>query len=162
MSTDYRPFVSIRRLTSAAFAVLLAAGAGAPARATVTYTITDLGTLGGSSSSPSGINASGQVVGYSYTAGNLSTHAFLYSDGAMVDLNSLTGPASGWQQLDYAQGINDAGQIVGYGINAAGQTHAFLMTPDVAAVPEPSTLATMGLALAATGLVARRRAARGR
>ena len=34
------------------------------------YTVTDLGTLGGSHSEGNGINTSGQVTGYSYTTGN--------------------------------------------------------------------------------------------
>ena len=42
-----------------------------------TYTVTDLGTLGGTSSYAYAINASGQVVGYSLLAGNSVGHAFL-------------------------------------------------------------------------------------
>ena len=42
------------------------------------YTLTDLGTFGGSQSEAFGINASGQVVGYAQTASGAS-HAFLYS-----------------------------------------------------------------------------------
>jgi probable HAF family extracellular repeat protein len=50
------------------------------------YTLTDLGTLGGSGSYASAINDKGQVVGYSDTTGDLATHAFLYSKGTMTDL----------------------------------------------------------------------------
>jgi probable HAF family extracellular repeat protein len=45
--------------------------------------------LGGVSSTAYAINASGQVVGYSYTAGNVALDAFLYSGGAMQDLGTF-------------------------------------------------------------------------
>ena len=75
-------------------------------------------------------------VGYCQD-GNGNSHAFLFDDGALEDLNSLI-PSSGWT-LDAADAINDKGQIVGYGTNPAGQSHAFLMTP----TPEPSTFALL-------------------
>ena len=88
---------------------------------------TDLGTLGGAGSEALGINAGGQVVGDSNAADG-SLHAFLYKNGAMVDLNSLINPASGWT-LDTAAAINDSGAIVGTGTDAADETGAFLLTP---------------------------------
>jgi probable HAF family extracellular repeat protein len=91
-----------------------------------TYAITDLGTLGGPDSYATGINASGQVVGSSYTS-NSTSHAFLYSAGVTIDLNSLIPADSGWT-LSNANAINDRGQIVGQGINPGGQPHAFLLT----------------------------------
>jgi probable HAF family extracellular repeat protein len=79
----------------------------------------DLGTLPGYSSSfAAGINAAGQVVGYSDTNFSISYHAFLYSGGIMTDLGTLGGPFS------FAGGINDAGQIVGYSATA-GNPNAF-------------------------------------
>jgi len=54
-------------------------------------------------------------------------HAFLYSGGKMIDLNSLIDSTSGWT-LKTAQGINDNGQIVGEGIHN-GYIRAFLLTP---------------------------------
>jgi probable HAF family extracellular repeat protein len=76
--------------------------------------------------------------------------AFLYSNGAMIDLNSLLLPGSGWT-LSSATAINDSGQIVGYGINPSGQQHAFLLDGAAAAAapaaaPEPSSLALFGAA----------------
>src|SRR5580700_5382731 len=71
-------------------------------------TITDLGTLGGSFSYANGINASGQVVGFSTTAGDASVGAFLYSGGVMTHLGTFGGLVSG------ATGINASGQVVGY------------------------------------------------
>lgn len=108
----------------------------------------DLGTLGGASSSANAINDTGQIVGWSYTSNGVD-HAFLWSSGNMVDLNSLIDPASGWT-LEGAGAITNLGWIVGTGRNAFGETHAYLLTP----APEPiglSLFATVGL------LVLRRR-----
>jgi probable HAF family extracellular repeat protein len=84
-----------------------------------TYTITDLGTFGGSYSSAAEINAAGQVVGAAYTVNNVS-RAFLYSNGAMTDLGTLGGDWS------VALAINASGQIVGNAATAEGLQHAFL------------------------------------
>jgi probable HAF family extracellular repeat protein len=72
------------------------------------YFVTDPGTLGGTQSFAYGINNSGQVVGFSWTAGDASGHSFLYSNGRMTDLYPLNsqdlvtvGPTD----------INDAGQV---------------------------------------------------
>jgi probable HAF family extracellular repeat protein len=76
--------------------------------ATPSYTFTDLGTLGGASSWPMGINNKGEIVGAShYASGNYFSHAFLYSNGVMRDLGTLGGVES------FASAINDSGQIVG-------------------------------------------------
>jgi probable HAF family extracellular repeat protein len=83
------------------------------------YTITGLGTLGGSDSLPADINATGQVVGRSYT-GSGTQDAFLWSNGSMTDLGTLGGYGS------TAQGINATGQVVGYAAIASGAQHAFL------------------------------------
>ncbi|CAG0993035.1 hypothetical protein ANRL3_02909 [Anaerolineae bacterium] len=77
------------------------------------YTITDLGTLGGTESRAEGINNRGQVVGYysyGFYAGAYSTkRAFLYDGGVMHDLGTLEGTNN-----SMALGINDAGQVTGY------------------------------------------------
>jgi probable HAF family extracellular repeat protein len=71
-----------------------------------TYTLTNLGTLGGGSSQAYGINELGQVVGYATTAAS-QAHAFLWDDGVMSDLGTLGG--------NHSQGnaINNIGQVVG-------------------------------------------------
>ena len=82
----------------------------------------DLGTLGGTHSDGHGINASGQVTGYSRTTGDAAYHAFLY-DGTMHDLGTLGGTDS------YGLGINDSGQVTGYSHTTGDATyHAFLYT----------------------------------
>jgi probable HAF family extracellular repeat protein len=84
------------------------------------YKVVDLGTLGGSHSEATAINDSGQVVGYSYLAGDQNYHAFLYKEGKMTDLLTLGGPSS------VAKGINKSGQVVGYSDTESGEWHAFL------------------------------------
>jgi probable HAF family extracellular repeat protein len=79
------------------------------------YSITDLGTLGGNNSGPSGINDRGQVVGWSETpdidpnSGNPIFRAFLWNKGILQDLGTLGGQSS--QAL--LGGINSEGQVVG-------------------------------------------------
>jgi probable HAF family extracellular repeat protein len=110
-----------------------------------------------------GINALGQVVGYSDTSpANItpgclsgSRHAVLYSNGTLTDLNLVIGTGSGWC-LQYASAINDRGQIAGSGINPDGYLHAYLLTP-VAGVPEPGVVALLVAGMPLVGAVARRR-----
>jgi probable HAF family extracellular repeat protein len=107
-------------------------------RCLLSYSITDLGTLGGARSEAYGINNSGQVVGKAATAGDY--HAFLY-DGTvtppMQDLGTLGGPVS------QANGINASGQVVGWSNTAAFNVeHAFLY--DATATPAMQDLGTLG------------------
>jgi probable HAF family extracellular repeat protein len=89
--------------------------------------MTDLGTLGGSASWAWAISTRGQVVGGAYIDSLGDQHAFLYSDGSMVDLNSLIAPTLGWVLWDETA-INDCGQIVWYGVNSVGGVDAYLLT----------------------------------
>ena len=92
-----------------------------------TYTIIDLGTLGGPRSVGQGINASGQVAGWSDTDNTLDDghpHAFLYTPGAnppMSDLGTLPGGLR-----SYGQSINGSGQITGWADPGTGAEHVFL------------------------------------
>jgi len=87
----------------------------------------DLGTLGGSFTTPTAINNSGDVAGYGSLPGNVAQHAFLYTSGAIRDLNSLIIPESGWT-LMAATGINNHQQIIGSG-TFRGTRHAFRLDP---------------------------------
>lgn len=117
--------------------------------------IRDLGTLG-LASFAYGIDASGDVVGYSYVNG--AQHAFLFENGVMFDLNALIDPSPGWV-LEAAYAINGRGEIVGSGL-LNGVEHAFRLdyfegysgvttTSVGATAPEPATwiIAAIGLAL---------------
>ncbi len=106
-----------------------------------------LGTLGGANAAAYALNNSNEVVGWSQIA-NGDSHAFLYANGTMEDLNLLIAPLSGIT-LTSAVGIDAAGEIVAYGTDASGQSHEYLLTPAEAPVPEPSTLAVMGLMIIA-------------
>jgi probable HAF family extracellular repeat protein len=90
----------------------------------------DLGTLSGDAISEAlGINESGQVVGVSYGAGFSHPRAFLWQDGAMMDLNSLI-PAGSTLTLEVAGDINDRGEITGTAFDSSTKTSpAFLAIP---------------------------------
>ena len=100
--------------------------------------LTDLGTLGGLSSSPYGINDTGQVVGWANTE-NGAQHAFITGPNGegMTDLNSLVHLSEG-VVLTAAMDINNKGQVI------------------VLAIPEPETYALMLAGLGLIGFVAQR------
>src|SRR5664279_2514528 len=58
------------------------------------YTVTDLGTLGGTFSIAFGINDKGQIDGLSTTPGDQVTHGFFLENGVMTDMGTLGGPNS--------------------------------------------------------------------
>lgn len=90
--------------------------------------VIDIGKLPGytRNSSASGINGEGKVVGYSTDYGNKS-HAFIWEDGELTDLNDLIDPGLGWE-LETAADITESGQIVGYGKHG-GEMRAYLLEP---------------------------------
>ena len=82
------------------------------------------------------VNDSGQIVGQaSFKSPFTFYHAFLYTNGSIIDLNSLIDPSLEIV-LTQAHNINNAGQILAEGISTSGNYvgNSFLLTP----VPEPS------------------------
>jgi probable HAF family extracellular repeat protein len=90
----------------------------------------NLGTLAGYANSIAyGINNHGLIVGQSFNGLNGASHAFIYQNGMMTDLNSLI---AGHSELTlvYANDVNDDGVIVGGALNAkTGDTPAFVAIP---------------------------------
>ena len=105
--------------------------ASIPAMAHADWSIKGLGFLGAKEfyqySYASGINDSGQVVGYSGTRGEASNHAFItgLNGIGMTDLGILGGEGQ-----SHANGINGSGQVVGESDTAGGSHHAFITGPN--------------------------------
>ena len=120
-----------------ALAAGLPAAAAAPAAAgTTTYTVTNLGSLGGGYTVGAALNNNGQVTGYSATAATITftcgtgkhrttctehpDHAFVWSNGTMTDLGTLGGNDSA------GKSINLSGEVVGWAQNTSGSSHSVL------------------------------------
>src|SRR5262245_26508897 len=88
------------------------------------YSVTDLGVLSAfDASQAGGVNASGQVAGWSTSTAARIDHAFLWTGGSgMQDLGTLVFDSSS------ALAINAFGQATGEVYNSAGPSHAFLWT----------------------------------
>jgi probable HAF family extracellular repeat protein len=107
---------------------------GVTAPALTSFSVVDLGTLGGTNSLANAINNRLQVVGASADASGVG-HAFLWENGTMQDLGLLPGGTSA-----FASDINDRGQIVGYGNTAVDQFQVHAILWDGGAVIDLGTL----------------------
>lgn len=95
-----------------------------------------------------GINDNGLAVGYwQDNAG--SQHGFLYNLSTQT-YSFLDDPSAGTNngiQITQITGINDSNEITGFYVDAAGAQRGFYATA-VSAVPEPESVALIGLGLA--------------
>jgi probable HAF family extracellular repeat protein len=91
-----------------------------------------------------GVNSADEVVGYTYVVSpegilfyppqddTLEQVAFVFSRGAMRDLNTVIGPAAKRYRLYSATAINDKGQITALAWDAQCEAlHAVLLTPSL-------------------------------
>jgi probable HAF family extracellular repeat protein len=91
--------------------------------------LTDIGTVDGDDCSIGfNINSANQIVGLSFPCNGPDTHAFLWENGKIVDLNSLISDGSGIE-VEFAGDINNSGEIAGLGVLPNGDTHAVLLVP---------------------------------
>src|SRR5579884_845612 len=104
----------IRHLIFAALAGCCVSFAG------VEYTVTDIGTLGGTTSFGYGLSSNGYVTG---TASNSSgaTHMFLWENGSIIDITP-----SGSSFYFSPTGVNSSGVVAGIYENGSGNAQAFV------------------------------------
>ena len=121
------------------------------------HPIVDLGSLGGTSNTVAqafSVNNAGMVVGSSTSSAG--THAFLYSNGTITDVNSLVHPAPTGVTFTSGLEIDNDGDIVGVdAVSGGNANNAYELT----ASPEPTSFALLGVA-SVTLLGRRRRLAR--
>lgn len=99
------------------------------AASAVEYQITEIGNLAGLHTLATGINSSGQVVGFSDVvlqqggADYFTTHAFLYDGATIRDLTPQPGSKGYW--ASYATGISDNGSVTGGVVDATDGTFTY-------------------------------------
>jgi probable HAF family extracellular repeat protein len=111
------------RFSSMAIAIVCLALAFTSLTVAQTYTVTNIGTLGGNDSVALSINDLGEVVGYSKTADG-DVHAFRYFRDALFDLSTLGGKES------YAYVITNSGILLGDSKTSDGLLRPFIGAPN--------------------------------
>ena len=104
-------------------------------------TVHTIPSLGGTHTSVVGVDDLGRVTGSSTTAGDATTHAFVYASDQTGDLGTLTGGSN-----SRAAAINGAGAIVGYAdlgsaIHAVRWLHGQILDLGVNAGPASAAVA---------------------
>jgi probable HAF family extracellular repeat protein len=90
------------------------------AQTAVTYTVTDIGTLGGEQSKAHDIDNCGRVVGESFPTGSSSSHPFIWINGQFTDMGTFGGDQGA------AFALNDTGVAAGSALTASEDTHALI------------------------------------
>jgi probable HAF family extracellular repeat protein len=123
-------------------------GTLAPGRTSEAFSINNEGNIVGTAEAISSITfQTNPITRIITTVTNYHNHAFFYSNGSMLDLNSVISTNSGWE-LYYAFGINNSDQIVGWGSMDGGEhIRSFILQ-----VPEPTTPALLILLASAFAL----------
>jgi len=85
------------------------------------YSVTDLGSLGGVQSKARAINNAGRVVGQSSPASNVGTLPFAWNAGSMSNIESFTGGNTG-----DALAVNEFGYAAGSAETSAGTVHPYV------------------------------------
>lgn len=126
-------------------------GTLAPGRSSEAFSINNEGNVVGTAEAITGFTfQTNPITGVITTITNLHNHAFLYSNGSMMDLNSLISTNSGWE-LYYGFSINNSDQILGWGSMDGGEhIRSFILQ-----VPEPCVPAFVVLLAGAFALRAR-------
>ena len=101
-----------------------------------------------------GINDHGIAVGY-YGDSTTSQHGYFYntSTGKYTFLDDPNAAFNNGVEVTQITGINNSGEITGFYSDANGVFHGFVAT----AVPEPSSMALLGIGVASVVVWARRR-----
>ncbi|HEX8286252.1 MAG TPA: Calx-beta domain-containing protein [Pyrinomonadaceae bacterium] len=88
----------------------------------VTYTVTDIGSLGGGQSTALGLEECGKVVGESLPTGSSSYHPYFWDGTTMIDLGTFGGLSGA------ATGVNGSGRVTGSAQSLTSEQHPFIWT----------------------------------
>jgi probable HAF family extracellular repeat protein len=105
--------------------------------AQLTYTVHDLGTLGGTGSLGNALNNSGRVAGASYLLDNQAQNAFVTGANGALPLRNL-GTLGGTES--FGQAISDSGLVAGIASTGSDSFHAFLTDGNGGALGDLGTL----------------------
>lgn len=115
------------------------------------------GPAGSVSTAVFGLNNLGYADGF-YTDAAGVDHGFLYDVATQsyttIDAPNASKVAGGGTVLN---GLNDVGQLTGYYMDNGGFTDGLLVTTQAGTIPEPGSVALVGLGLAAAAIGRRRR-----